>query len=141
MRYMVCSLILIASAHAQGASCKAQLMSLLYNAKAKVNAVLEEGSPCHNAAMVGRKFGPPGCYPPDLNKLLGVLTPLLGSAKTICNTTCKGEGKEKLCLAATDKDKLKQQGIDGIISLVSYNIINKTPYAPAENVAPAPVDF
>lgn len=110
-------LFFVFDVHAE--TCKEKLISILKDAKTKVNGVLAAGTPCHNAAMIGRQNGPPGCYPPDLTTLATALTPLHSAAKSACNGICNTEGKKTLCLDVTNKNNLKQKGINGVISWIN----------------------
>ncbi len=102
-------------------SCKDTLLSLLSTAKNKVNEKLEKGSNCHNAAFIGRQNGKPGCFPPALNTLMNTLTPIFDQAKAVCNKQCAAEGKKEVCLEATNKNKLRDVGIEGIIDWIKKN--------------------
>lgn len=117
----LCSLVLLFSFQVHAESCKDKLLTLLASAKTRVNASLTAGSNCHNAALIGRKNGPPGCYPPDLNTLMSVLTPLFDSAKGLCSGVCKDENKQALCKEAVNKSTLKEKGIDGVTKWIKNN--------------------
>lgn len=144
MKFLFCSVLMFLSFQAEAAGCRERLLTLLQNAKGQVSGVLAKDTGCYNAAMIGRKNGPPGCFPPELNTLLGVLTPAFDSAKNVCNTTCKDEGKKDLCLAATNKNKLKQEGIDGIVTWIKANItLQNATFTPnsESTTPPAPVEI
>jgi hypothetical protein len=110
---------------AQASNCEAKITSVLTSARSAVVTNFEKGSPCFNAATVGRTQGLPGCYPPEAFQLVNLLKPYLNSAQAICENICLQEGLETQCLSITDQNELKQLGIDGILDIIKKEQILK----------------
>ena len=142
IKYLIIFIFLFSVSDVHAETCKQKLISILKNAKVAVNGVLAKGTPCNNAALVGRKNGPPGCFPPDLITLGNVLTPLHDAATAACNGLCDTEGKKSLCKEATKKSHLKEVGIDGVISWInSHTDFASNTAVPASHSATKNVDI
>lgn len=114
--FLISFTFFVSSASAQ--SCAQQLTSILTAAKKQVASQFDKNTPCYNAAIVGRKNGPPGCFPPGALQLYSLLQPHFKKAQGVCKTACKEEQLQEDCNALLGEDHLRHQGIQGILSII-----------------------
>ncbi len=106
------------SNQAVATDCAQSLKTVLKTAKNQVVANFEKDSPCYNAALIGRKNGPPGCFPPEVFTLQNLLSPYLDKAIAVCKQVCDEEGLKDQCLDITQQSYLRQKGIEGLLQVL-----------------------
>lgn len=104
--------------------CRNSIKAILGSAKATVVQNFEKDSNCYNSAMIGRLYGPPGCFPPEAFELKSKLTPYFKKVTAVCKAACTEEGLADECLSLTELSTLRENGIEGLLQIISGSEFN-----------------
>ncbi len=106
----------LSSQSAVAGDCERALLKIIASATADIDGPrgLPKGSPCWNAAHVGRTNGRPGCFPPGTTQLQKLLQGHMAKGEATCKTVCDKEGKKNSCLSLLSFNQVRELGLEGV---------------------------
>lgn len=113
-------------------ACKSQILGLLNDAERLLGAAYARGSACHNVGMYGAEHASASqCS--SIATIEGRMRNLGNRAGNLCTTCANSDAMEACATLATDEEKVKSLGINGVRQIIQQwserraDIQNNTP--------------